>query len=130
MKRLTPAIQDYLRALLELSAIGEPVRTTAVAERLGVSKASVSQAMDVLKRVGYIAKEPYGPIRLTPKGRKTANEIKRRNLLIRTLLIEVLGVKEEIALHDACSIEHQISAETVRKIEGYLHRIALWPKPN
>ena len=86
--------------------------------------------MDVLNRVGYIAKDPYGPIRLTPKGRKTANEIKRRNLLIRTLLIEVLGVKEEIALHDACSIEHQISAETVRKIEGYLHRIALWPKPN
>ena len=41
-----------------------------IAERLGVSKPSVSKAMNHLKDKGLVNKEAYGTITLTQKGRE------------------------------------------------------------
>ena len=123
MKKLTPSIQDYLKALLELSKDGEPVHSADVAETVGVSRASVSRAMNVLKDAEYIIKEKYGTILLTQLGRQTAHIVKKRNELITTFLTNVLGVNPHMAKADACLMEHTISTETAGKLEAYLREV-------
>lgn len=123
MEKLTPSIQDYLKALLELSKDGESIHSTYVADTVGVSRASVSRAMSVLKDEGYITKEKYGTISLTMLGRQKADCVKKRNDLIRIFLTNVLGVDERMAKVDACLMEHTISAETAGKLEKYLSEV-------
>lgn len=123
MKELTPSIQDYLKALLELSENGEPVHSVSVANAVGVSRASVSRAMSVLKDEGYVTKERYGTISLTQSGRQTAGSVKKRNELIQAFLTDVLGVNPGMAREDACRMEHTISPETAGKLEKYLREV-------
>lgn len=120
MEKLTPSIQDYLKALLQLTDDGEPVHSADVAMIIGVSRASVSKAMDTLKCAGYITKEKYGTILLTEQGRQAATKVKRRNELLTVFLTDVLGVDHVKAKVDACRMEHTISAETAGKLEKYL----------
>lgn len=120
MEKLTPSRQDYLKALLDLSKNGDPVRSVYVAETVGVSRAGVSKAMEILKHEGYIIKEKYGTILLTQLGMQTAYTVKKRNELLMTFLADVLGVNPWMAKADACRMEHTISAETAGKLEGYL----------
>jgi len=123
MENLTPSIQDYLKALLELTKNGEPVHSADVAETVGVSRASVSRAMGVLKDEGYITKQYYGTISLTDLGKQAAYSVKMRNDLIQTFLTDVLGVGDGMAKVDACRMEHTISAETAGKLEKYLRDV-------
>ena len=69
MADLSQSRQDYLETILELARETGSVRSVDVAEKLGVSRASVSRAVGVLKQAGYIEQEPYGEIRLTELGR-------------------------------------------------------------
>ena len=128
MEKLTTSVQDYLKTLLELSESSEPVHSADVAGAVGVSRASVSRAMNVLKDAGYITKEKYGTIMLTPLGRQTAHAVKKRNELIRAFLTDVLGVNTGLAREDACRMEHTISAETAGKLEKYLREVCEAPE--
>ena len=120
MTHSTTSEQDYLKALLALSKNGETIHSADVADAVGVSRASVSKAMDILKESKYITKEKYGTIALTPFGKRTASAVKKRNELIKTFLTDILGVNENVAKVDACQMEHAISGETAEKLEQYL----------
>ena len=117
---MTPSVQDYLKAILELSEESAPIKSIDIASVLGHSRASVSKAMNRLKDAGYISKEKYSSIALTDFGRKTADEIKKRNQLIQFFLTDILGVEVNTAKGDACRMEHAISIETAEKLEKYL----------
>ncbi|NLL38246.1 MAG: metal-dependent transcriptional regulator [Clostridiales bacterium] len=73
---LTPAKEDYLRALLMLSK-NDGVRTSDIADHLGVSKPSVSNMMNVLMAEGFVSKKKYGRIYLTEYGRDAAEYVKK-----------------------------------------------------
>ena len=115
--------QDYLKALLALSKNGGAIHSADVADVVGVSRASVSKAMKLLKESKYITKEKYGPIALTPLGKRTASAVKKRNELIKMLLTDILGVNDNVAKCDACRMEHTISSETAEKLEEYLKNV-------
>ena len=123
MEKLTPSIQDYLKALLILSKSGVPVHSAEVAALVGVSRASVSKAMDTLKDAGFITKEKYGTISLTEQGEQAAGIVKKRNEMLAAFLTDVLGVNPGMAKADACRMEHTISAETACKLEKYLREV-------
>ena len=116
---ITPSKEDYLKVMLELSK-GEDIRSIDIASALGISKASVSRMMGVLKDEGYVTKEKYGTVTLTEKGRNVAADIKRRYELLKSFLHDVLGVEAATAARDACRIEHLISPETADKIDRQL----------
>ena len=69
MKRMSPSLEDYLEAVFKLTGDDAGVRTTDIAAELGVSKASVNQAVGVLSHRGYVRQERYGPIYLTEDGK-------------------------------------------------------------
>lgn len=110
--------EDYLEAILRLSKKGEGVRSIDVATMLGVSKPSVSHAMKLLREDGYIAMDRYGTITLLEKGAQIANNIYERHKVLSSML-ESLGVSPEVALADACKMEHDISQETFEKIKEH-----------
>lgn len=121
MKNVSASGQDYLEAILDLSKENKRIKSTHVAEKLGVTRASTNRAMGVLSDAGYIEKQPYSEIFLTEKGRIEANSVKERHMLLKSFFIDVLGVKKEIAEEDACKIEHAISKETFEKLKIFLN---------
>jgi DtxR family Mn-dependent transcriptional regulator len=121
--KMTPSKEDYLKVMLELSG-AEGIRSIDIASVLGVTKASVSHMMGVLKDEGYVIKEKYGTVTLTENGRNVAANIKRRYELLRRFLHNVLGVEAGTAAEDACRIEHLISSETADHIDRQLDELS------
>ena len=117
---ITPALENYLKIILELNEIGGEARVTSISERFGVTKATVSQTVKKLMNYGLVAKDANGAILLTNFGKEKAIEVQNRNLIIKGFLTEVLGVDKQVAEKDACKMEHLISCETIQKLEGYL----------
>lgn len=116
--------EDYLEAILvlEIRNDSESVRSTDIARHLGVSKPSVSRAMSVLRADGYVSMETYGDVSLTGKGRALAEEVYDRHRTLTRFFRDILGVDKEIAEHDACLIEHDISAESMNKLTQFIRR--------
>jgi Mn-dependent DtxR family transcriptional regulator len=100
----------YLESILVLSQKDAPVRSMDVAKYLGVSKPSVSRAMAILKNGNYVRIDEQGYITLAEAGRKIAEKIYERHVVLSKFLID-LGVNEKTAEEDACRIEHIISNE-------------------
>lgn len=117
---ITPALENYLKTILELNEIGGEARVTSISERFGVTKATVSQTVKRLMKHGLVIKDANGAILLTDFGKEKAIEVRSRNRVIQGFLIQVLGVDKQISEKDACEIEHLISCQTLEKLEGYL----------
>jgi len=120
--RLTPAVEDYLEAILQLENDHLTVRSTDLAARLGVSRAAVSKAMAGLAEAGLIDHGHYGKLRLTDTGRTHAARILHSHRLLKRFLVEVLHIGEATAEADACRLEHLISEETREKWLQYIER--------
>ena len=112
----------YLESILVLSRKKARVRSVDVGEYMGYSKPSVSRAVSLLKRGGFIIMEEDGSLVLTEAGRAVAEKIFERHTLLTQLLIE-LGVDEETASADACKLEHAISDQSFNAIKAYISKI-------
>ena len=109
----------YLEAILTLSAKKGNVRSIDISEFMGYSKPSVSRAVGLLRRDGYITVEADGHILLTEKGATVAEKIAERHHLLTRMLI-TLGVDEATAVADACKMEHVISDASFQAIKEHL----------
>ncbi|MGI6467095.1 MAG: metal-dependent transcriptional regulator [Sphaerochaetaceae bacterium] len=114
--------EDYLEAVLELEQELKEVRITDVANKLKVTKPSVSRAMKNLQADGYIEQESYGTIELTEKGRVKAAQVYKRHKTLTHFLANVLGVSFETAESDACRMEHILSNETMEKLSAFVDK--------
>lgn len=110
--------EDYLETILVLKERGGAVRSIDVASEMNVSRASVSVAMKNLKNGGYIQIGDNHEIILTAEGQELAEIMYERHLLFSEVL-SGLGVDHEIALKDACRMEHVISAESFEVLKSY-----------
>ena len=111
--------EDYLEAILVLEKKNGLVRSLDIAEHMGVSKPSISNAMRLLREGGFLEMDDVKHIHLTQLGREEAEKIYERHCLLTKGLIAV-GVDPIIAEEDACRIEHDISRESFDKLKGYL----------
>ena len=79
------ALEDYLKIIYKLEEENESdkgVSTSAIAERLTISQASVSNMLKKLADKEMIQYEPYYGVSLTAKSRKVAlNMIRRHRIL-------------------------------------------------
>ena len=94
------------------------VRSIDIAEELSVTKPSVSVAMKKLRTNGYIEMDEYGFISLKETGREIAERMYERHTLISKWLIS-MGVDPQVAVDDACEIEHVISVETFEAMKRH-----------
>ena len=103
--------QMYLETIYILRQTKSFVRAIDVGEQLGYTKPSVSRALSILKKDGYVEVDGEGAITLTSKGLAIAETMYTRHTVL-TEMLKGLGVDEKTAAEDACRIEHVISAET------------------
>ena len=120
MKPTTRSQEDFLEALLMLEEAGEPLETTRMAKRLGISKPAIHQMGHELINKGYITRIDYGDMSLTEEGRKIAREILHRHEVLKEYLLS-LGLDEKTAEEDGCEMEHIISDATFEAIERELN---------
>ena len=113
--------QMYLEAIYILSRQSPHVRAIDVGEHLGYSKPSVSRAMSILKRDGYVSTDENSYLHLTEEGQRVAETMYRRHTIL-TKLLTGLGVDEETAAEDACRIEHVISERSFDAMVRHLER--------
>lgn len=110
----------YLEAIYELEQQNGAVRIVDIAGKMGFSKPSVSRAINVLRKNGYIAHSPYGDVALTEKGRELARRVYNTHQLLTAFFTQILKLDPETAEADACRIEHVISQQALDAIEAYL----------
>ena len=111
--------QMYLETIYVLSKQKSLVRAIDIGEHMGYSKPSVSRAMGILKKEELINVDASGHISLTEKGLDIAKSMYDRHTIISGLL-KAFGVPEEIAVEDACRIEHCISDESFEAIKRFI----------
>lgn len=109
----------YLETILVLSKTKNTVRSIDVVEYMGFSKPSVSRAVAILKKDGYIAVEENGHITLTESGKTVAEKIYSRHNILTDFLV-ALGVDRETAVEDACKMEHDISDTSFNSIKNFI----------
>ena len=109
----------YLEAILVLKEKTGYVRSVDVGEYLGYSKHSVSRAMGILKKGGFVTVEKDGEINLTDSGRQIAEMIYERHTFLSKFLMAA-GVPEDIATADACKLEHSISDVSFQALKKFV----------
>lgn len=108
----SPAIDDYAKAIFALqSRADEPVSTSALADRLGITPGSVSAMLRKLDDLGLVTHEPYRGVRLTPTGRRLALEVIRHHRLLERYLADALGMPWDRVHDEAEVLEHVLSDE-------------------
>ena len=113
---LTPAMEDYLEAILMIKQQHGYVRCVDVAEQLGVKKPSISRAVKELTKSGHLVKNADGTLSLTELGLQLVEQIYEKHRFFTEQLIAA-GVDPKIAEQDACGIEHAVSAESFQKLK-------------
>lgn len=110
--------QMYLEAIYVLLQKNEKIRSIDVGTYLGYSKPSVSRAVGILKKEGYITVGDFGYITLNNSGKKLAEQMYERHTVISNMLVS-LGVDETTATEDACRIEHVISDKSFEAVKKH-----------
>ena len=108
----TEAVDDYLKAILELSGPSdERVTSNALAAHLGVRAASVTGMLKKLadQRPSFVKYEKHYGVRLTELGKRRALEIQRHHRLLERFLHDVLDFSWDEVHDEAERLEHYIS---------------------
>ena len=115
------AVEDYAKAIYALEARdNQPVSTTALAERMGVTAASASGMVKRLGELGLVTHRRYHGVLLTEAGRRVALEVIRHHRLLELYLVESLGVPWDRVHQEAEVLEHVLSEELEELIAAKL----------
>ena len=124
---LSESLEDYLLAIAALgreddSRSGQ-VHSGRVAERVGVSTASVTHAFRALSERGLIEYRRYQAVRLTELGSEVAHQVLSRKQTLLRFFREILGLDQQEAEQNAHRMEHVITSEAVRRLEQLVERL-------
>ncbi|HEX6132846.1 MAG TPA: metal-dependent transcriptional regulator [Longimicrobiales bacterium] len=116
----TPAVEDYLKAIYQLSEQGAAVSTSAIAERLGVAAGSVTGMLKRLSEAGLVEHTRYYGARLTADGASNAVRTIRRHRILELFLVDVLGYTWDRVHEEAERLEHAVSDELIDRMAAVL----------
>lgn len=122
------ALEDYLKIIYKLeeinaeSEIEKGISTSAIAERLSISQASVSNMLKKLSEKQLIEYAPYYGVTLTDQGRKIALKMLRRHRVLELYLVERLGYQWDEVDAEAEVLEHAVSDRLVNRMWEELGR--------
>ena len=108
--------EDYLKVIYILGKMGGEVHGSQIAEKLGVSRPTVSISLKALEKEGYLTMDETHAVHLTEIGKTVAEETYERHMTFQQML-EELGVAKEIAAADACEMEHAVSPESYEALK-------------
>ena len=113
--------ETYLETILLLQEKNGSVRSIDVATELEYSRPSVSRAVNLLQKNGYITVAKNGEITFTAEGAIRAKEIYERHNVITAVLMRI-GADKQTAEDNACRIEHVITDELMQVLKNYFNK--------
>jgi DtxR family Mn-dependent transcriptional regulator len=116
----TRTTEDYLKAICMLEQRDERVSTSALAARLRLADASITDMLKKLSGKGLVRYERYQGVELTPPGRKVALKIMRRHRLWEMFLVKFLGFSWDQIHEEAERLEHVTSDLLEQRIDRVL----------
>ena len=121
--RLSKQIEDYLKNIFKLQQEASPVGTSAIADCMAISAASVTSMIKKLDHLGLLIYRPYKGVVLSKKGEKVALEIIRHHRLLELYLNQKMGIDWDKVDAEAEELEHVLSDE----LESVLDRVLGYP---
>jgi DtxR family transcriptional regulator, Mn-dependent transcriptional regulator len=118
--RLSPAVENYLKAIYTLQFSHPQVSTSLLAEHIGVKPASVTGMLKTLAEMNLVSYTPYRGVELTGAGQQIALEVVRHHRLIELYLVEALGYSWDEVHDEAEALEHVISEKLEARIAARL----------
>ncbi|MCY4419296.1 MAG: metal-dependent transcriptional regulator [Cytophagales bacterium] len=129
MSVLSNIQEDYLKAIYKLSRVGgssggtsslSHVSTSALSNELGVSPATVSDALQRLHRQGYVSYQKYKGVGLSQKGEKVALHMVRRHRIWEVFLHDKLRFSWDEVHERAEKLEHLCDEVFTNRLDEYL----------
>lgn len=117
---ISHAMEDYMKAIYQLSDNRKSVSTSQLAERLQCTPASVTNMLQKLSALKMVQYTPYQGVSLTEAGRRVALEVIRHHRLLELYLAEILGYSWDQVHAEADALEHVISEEFEARIDAAL----------
>ena len=108
--------EDCLKAIYIIQKGKGMVRSIDVAEKMGMSKLSVSHAVKLLREGGFIVMDDDYTLHLTDLGREVAEKLHERHRYFTERLTDA-GVDTDTAEAEACKMEHTISDSSFQKLK-------------
>ena len=109
-------MEDYLEQISHLIEEKGYARVVDLAEKLGISQASVTNMLRRLDASGLVVYEKYRGMVLTEAGDRIGRAIRQRHQLL-TRLLEHFGLEAATIHEDVEGMEHHISKPTLRVLE-------------
>ncbi|HNP71589.1 MAG TPA: metal-dependent transcriptional regulator [Kouleothrix sp.] len=119
-ERVSPAIEDYLKAIYTLGRSQPQVTTSLLADHLGFKPASVTGMIKTLADMQLVSYTPYRGVELSQLGERIALEVVRHHRLIELYLVEALGFGWDEVHEEAERLEHHISEKLEARIAAHL----------
>jgi DtxR family Mn-dependent transcriptional regulator len=125
---LSESMENYLETILNLEKTNKVARAKDIADELNLQRGTVSGALKVLKEKGLINYSPYSFITLTSEGKKIAELVHRRHLVLNDFLRNVLQIEAEKADKAACRMEHAVDEDTLARFVAFLEYVNACPR--
>jgi DtxR family Mn-dependent transcriptional regulator len=119
-QRITPSMEDYLKAIYKLEHNNAPVTNQRLADELKFSGPSVTNMIKRLNELRLVTHNPYHGVHLTPAGQQVALEVVRHHRLLELYLSEALGFDWDQVHAEAELLEHHVSEELEARMEQVL----------
>jgi DtxR family Mn-dependent transcriptional regulator len=129
-KAPSEVVSRYLEAIYYMWAEKEPLRSTRLADWLGVSRPTVTVGLRRMTRDGLVRMNGRKEIELTARGKKEAESIVRRHRIMERWLTDGLGLDWVTADAEAARLEHAVSDVVERRLYDVLGRPATCPHGN
>jgi DtxR family transcriptional regulator, Mn-dependent transcriptional regulator len=127
----TDVAAEYLMTIRYMRGEGQPVIAARLAERMGVSAATVSEMITRLVREDLVSVEAdTRQLNLTDAGRTAAERTFRRHALSEWLLTEVIGLGWAEADEEAHHLQNAFSDRVTDRIDELLGRPPTCPHGN
>lgn len=120
-------VEEYLETIGALEDRERPVSTSAIAQGMGLSLASVSEMLHRLSEKELVEYTPYGGASLTEEGRQRFLRLTRRHRLWEVFLNRHLGIGWEDVYHHACSLEHATTDLVTERLAEFLDNPEVCP---
>lgn len=117
---LSATKEDYVRAIYTLQESSDEAGVTQIADKLGLSKSTVSERLKDLAQDGFVIANPYSQVELTKKGVDAGKKLTYKHRLIEVFLHSVLKVPKDKVHEEAHRLEHACSDEVIQKLAKFL----------
>jgi DtxR family transcriptional regulator, Mn-dependent transcriptional regulator len=127
-KPLTSVMEDYLETIFDLDKNKKVVRVKDIAKKMDVKMPTVTSMLKTLSQRGMVHYEKYEYVELTNDGANVGREMRRRHIILKEFLTDILKIDPETANDEACKMEHTLSLETLESLVDFMAFIQVCPR--